>query len=107
MGLKDKIKSRLKHDRLAKSTVAVAGLTSAASTVVGVAASAAAPTGLSALTVALGITSAPLVVAAAPIFGGVAVAAAAVAGTVRFYSWLKEPDPDDAAESLGEDGKST
>ncbi len=104
VGIKDKIKRKFKHDRLAKSTVAVAGLTGAASTVVGVAASAAAPTGLSAVTVALGITSAPLIVTAAPIIGGVAAAAAAVAGTVRFYSWLRESEPgdEDGADSISD-----
>lgn len=53
-------------------------------------------TGLSAAAVALGLTSAPLIVSVAPVVCGVAAVAGSVAGAVRFYSWCKdlssEPD---------------
>lgn len=46
----------------------------------------AAPTGLSALGVALGIVSSPLIVTAAPIVGAVATASGVVSGCVYFYA---------------------
>ncbi len=72
-----------------KSTTAIAGLATATSTAVAAAASLAAPTGFSAVGVALGLTSAPFIVTAAPIAAGVAVAAGAVAGICKFCSWVK------------------
>jgi DNA uptake protein ComE-like DNA-binding protein len=49
----------------------------------------AAPTGLSAVGVALGITSAPLIVTAAPVIGAVATTAGVVSGGAYFYSKWK------------------
>lgn len=72
-----------------KSTTAIAGLAGATSAAVTAAAGLAAPSGLSALGVFLGVTSAPLIVTAAPIVTGVAAAAGAVAGICKFVSWVK------------------
>lgn len=49
----------------------------------------AAPTGLSAIGVALGLTSAPLIVTAAPIVGAAAAVAGALSGGAYFYSKWK------------------
>ncbi len=57
--------------------------------IVAAGASLAAPAGLSAIGVALGITSAPLIVTAAPVITTVATAASVVSGTVYFYSKWK------------------
>ncbi|TFZ03376.1 hypothetical protein EZ242_05695 [Ramlibacter rhizophilus] len=97
-GLGARIRGGLQHQRLAKSTAAMAGVATAASAVTGLAAAAAAPTGLAAVGVALGITSAPLVVVAAPVVAGVATAAAAAAGIVRFWSWVREGADEQAVQ---------
>ncbi len=57
--------------------------------IVAAGASVAAPTGLSAIGVALGVTSAPLIVTAAPVIATVATAAGVVSGTAYFYSKWK------------------
>lgn len=57
--------------------------------IVAAGASLAAPTGLSAVGVALGITSAPLIVAAAPVVATAATAVGLVSGTAYFYSKWK------------------
>ncbi|ACO80123.1 hypothetical protein AvCA_39840 [Azotobacter vinelandii CA] len=49
----------------------------------------AAPTGLSALSVALGLSSAPLIVTAAPIVGAAAAVTGALSGGAYFYSKWK------------------
>ncbi|MCW7754799.1 hypothetical protein OOT00_12480 [Desulfobotulus sp. H1] len=85
-----RIKREFEHKRIAKTSTAVAGLAAAASAGVGVVAAAAAPKGLAALGVALKISSAPLLVTAAPVAAGVAVAVGTSAGLIRFYSWYRE-----------------
>ena len=56
-----------------------------------------APTGLSALGVALGITSAPLIVTVAPIVGAAATVAGAASGGAYFYSkWKNRQVSEDA-----------
>lgn len=68
------------------------GLTSG---VVAAGASLAAPTGLSAIGVALGITSAPLIVATAPVIATVATAVGAISGGTYFYSkWKSRREKD-------------
>jgi len=49
----------------------------------------AAPTGLSALGVAIGITSAPLIVTVAPVIGAIATATGVISGGAYFYSKWK------------------
>lgn len=49
----------------------------------------AAPSGLSAIGVALGITSAPLIVTAAPIVGAAATVTGVISGGAYFYSKWK------------------
>jgi uncharacterized membrane protein (DUF441 family) len=85
---------KLHHQKLSKSTSAVAGLTSAISVVVGLLAARMAPKGLAKLPVALHFTSKPLIVKLAPYIAGVAVACATAAGLVKFYSWCLEHDDD-------------
>ena len=103
--IRKKIARQLEHSRLAKSTTALAGLAGAVSAVTGTAAAVAAPTGLGAISVAIGLTSAPLVVTAAPIVAGVAVGVGTAAGLVRFYSWCKDvaaesPEPIEGASDV-------
>jgi hypothetical protein len=68
----------------------------------------AAPTGLSAFGVAIGLTSAPLVVTAAPVIGGAAAVVGAVSGCAYFYSKWKtkreeqKPATDQISELLPE-----
>lgn len=92
------LKKELELKRLAKSTAAVSGLAGAASAATGVAAALAAPTGWAALSVSIGISSAPFVVVAAPIVAGLAVAAGTTAGVVRFCTWYKERSDEDESE---------
>jgi len=59
----------------------------------------AAPTGLSAISVALGFTSAPLIVTAAPVIGAVATVTGVVSGGAYFYSkWRVAKSVDDSEE---------
>ena len=59
-------------------------------------ASLAAPTGFSAIGVALGITSAPLIVTAAPIVGAAATVTGIISGGAYFYSkWKSKKANDD------------
>lgn len=64
---------------IAKGTRVIAGVAAAGAAV-------AAPTGLTAVGVALGLTSAPLIVTAAPILIGIATAAATVSAAAHLYS---------------------
>ena len=94
--LRKKLKKELEHKRLHRSVSALAGLTGAASAATGVAAAMATPTGLSSLFVDLGLESEPLVVEAAPIIAGVAVAIGTAAGILGFIGWLKERSVEEA-----------
>ena len=61
--------------------------------VVAAGAALAAPTGLSALAVAIGITSAPLIVTVAPVICAIATATGVVSGGAYFYSkWKTKTD---------------
>ena len=63
--------------------------TSLVSAAVGVGASVVAPTGLTAVSIALGITSAPFIVTAAPIVAVAATVTGVVSGSVYFYARWK------------------
>ena len=87
----DKVKKIDKnHEQIAGR---VESVSMAATVIAGIAAAGAAiaaPTGLSALGVWLGITSEPLIVIAAPILGTVATVAGTISGGTYFYSkWRK------------------
>ncbi|MDR0577544.1 MAG: hypothetical protein LBI87_08450, partial [Candidatus Accumulibacter sp.] len=89
----------MNHKEIADKVETVSMGLSIASGVVAAGAALAAPTGLSAVGVALGITSTPLIVTAAPVIGAVATAAGVVSGSAYFYSkWKmkKEKDNDHA-----------
>lgn len=94
--------TRLHHKRLTKSSGAIAGFISAISVAVGVLAARSTPHGLSKVTMALHMTSKPLLVKLAPVITGVAVAAAAAAGLIRFYSWCLETE-DEEIEAAADD----
>ena len=94
--LRKKFRKELEHKRLHRSVSALAGLTGAASAATGVAAAMATPTGLSSLFVDLGLESEPLIVEAAPIIAGVAVAIGTAAGILGFIGWLKERSVEEA-----------
>jgi hypothetical protein len=78
-----------KHDKLARRVEDVAMTTSLVSAAVGVGASVVAPTGLTAVGIALGITSAPFIVTAAPIVAVAATVTGVVSGSVYFYARWK------------------
>jgi hypothetical protein len=77
------------HDKVAKRAEDVAVTVGLVSAAVGVGASLAAPTGFTALGVALGITSAPLIVTAAPVIALAATVTGAVSGGAYFYAKWK------------------
>ncbi|MFZ2725267.1 MAG: hypothetical protein WAX77_03345 [Methylococcaceae bacterium] len=62
----------------------------------------AAPTGLSALGVSLGIISAPLIVTAAPIIGIAATVAGTISGGAYFYAKWKDRQNSDDINQLSE-----
>lgn len=74
------------HEVIAEKTENVSMGLGVASGVVAAGAWAAAPTGISAVTVALGISSAPLIVTAAPVVAAIATAAGVASGETYFYS---------------------
>jgi sugar (pentulose or hexulose) kinase len=77
------------HDKIAKRAEDISMLAGVVSAAVTVGATIAAPTGLSAIAVAIGITSAPLVVVAAPIVGAAATVAGVVSSGTYFYAKWK------------------
>lgn len=77
------------HEKIARRIEDVSMTTGILSGIVGAGATLAAPTGLSAIGVALGITSAPLIVTAAPIVAGAATVTGVVSGCAYFYSKWK------------------
>ncbi|MCK6404167.1 MAG: hypothetical protein L6Q74_20035 [Sphaerotilus natans subsp. sulfidivorans] len=83
----DKVKDvDLNHKAVADKVEAVSMGLGITSGVAAAGAAIAAPTGLSAVGVALGISSAPLIVTAAPILGVAATAAGVISGGAYFYS---------------------
>lgn len=100
--LKKYLVKRLHHRALSKSTGAIAGLASGISVVVGILAAHAAPKGLAKLSIALHLSSKPLIIKLAPFIAGFAVAAGTAAGFMKFYSWCKEaPDAPDEDDIVG------
>jgi len=108
MSISNKEKERSGSDKVEKNHKVVAekietaamglGLTSG---IVAAGAHLVAPTGLSAVGVALGLVHAPLIVVAAPIVGAVATAVGAVSAGAYFYSkWkTKKTDTDSQNEN--------
>jgi hypothetical protein len=86
----------LHHRRLGDSTGAIAGLASGLSVIVGMVAAHYAPRGMSRLSVALHLAKKPLIVKLAPAIAAVAVVFVAVSGIVRFYTWCKESEREQA-----------
>ncbi|MGX4640465.1 hypothetical protein [Massilia sp. SYSU DXS3249] len=60
----------------------------------------AAPTGLSAVGVALGVTSAPLIVTAAPVIAAAATTVGVVSGGAYFYSKWRSKNTDESKEKI-------
>jgi hypothetical protein len=77
------------HDKIAKRAENISMAAGFVSAAVSVGATIAAPTGLSAIAVAMGLTSAPLVVVAAPIVGVAASVAGVVSSGTYFYAKWK------------------
>ena len=78
-----------KHEKMAKRAEDISMTATIVSAVVGVGAMLAEPTGFSAIGVALGMTSEPLIVTAAPIVASVATATGVISGGAYFYSKWK------------------
>lgn len=78
-----------KHSKRAKRAEDVSMTMTAVSAIVGTGAAIAAPTGLSAIGVAIGITSTPLIVTAAPIIATVATVTGVVSSGAYFYAKWK------------------
>ena len=83
------MKTRINHKRVADRIETVSMGLGITSGIVAAGATLAAPTGLSAIGVALGIISEPLVVTAAPIIGAAATATGVISGGAYFYSKWK------------------
>jgi hypothetical protein len=77
------------HDKIAKRAEDISMMAGFVSAAVSVGATIAAPTGLSAIAVAIGITSAPLIVTSAPIVGAAAMVAGVVSSGTYFYAKWK------------------
>ena len=80
---------RLHPKRLAKTTAAVAALTSALSIAVGLIAARAAPHGLRGIAVSLHLARPPMIVKVAAAIATLAVLAGAVSSLLHFYTWWK------------------
>ena len=88
----------LHHKRLGNSTGAIAGFVGGLSVIVGFIAARAAPKGFSKISVALHLAKKPFIVRLAPVIAGLAVAIAAVAGIIKFYSWCVEREQDERVD---------
>ncbi len=86
------------HKEIADKVESVSMGLGIASGVAAAGAALAAPTGLSAVGVALGITSAPLIVTAAPVLGVAATVTGVVSGGAYFYSQWKSRKNDQETE---------
>jgi hypothetical protein len=75
-----------KHEKIAARIEDVSMMTGVLTGIASAGAAIAAPTGLTAIGVALGITSAPLVVTAAPVLATIATVSGAFAGGAYYYS---------------------
>jgi len=83
------MKTRTNHKKVADKIETLSMGLGITSGLVAVGATLAAPTGLSAIGVALGITSTPLIVTAAPIVGAAATVTGIISGGAYFYSKWK------------------
>jgi hypothetical protein len=88
------------HEKIARRVEDISMTTGIVSAAAGVGASLAAPTGLSAIGVALGLTSAPFIVTAAPIIGVAATVVGAVSGGAYFYAKWKNKQHSENIESF-------
>lgn len=79
-----------KHARVAKRVEDISMTTGIISTVVGIAATAAEPSGLSAFAVFIGISDPPLIITLAPIIANIATATALISGACFVYSKWKD-----------------
>ncbi len=94
LGIKRKVADAMSaidtnHEKIADKADTVAKATKVAAAVAGAGASIAAPTGITAIGVSLGVVSAPVIVTAAPILIGVAGAALTVSCGASLYSKYK------------------
>jgi hypothetical protein len=83
------MKTRVNHKKVADKIETLSMGLGITSGLVAAGATLAAPTGLSAIGVALGITSAPLIVTAAPLVGAAATVTGVISGGAYFYSKWK------------------
>lgn len=83
------MKTRINHKKVADRIETISMGLGITSGLVAAGATLATPTGLSAIGVALGITSAPLIVTAAPIVGAAATVSGVISGGAYFYSKWK------------------
>lgn len=90
---------RLHPKHLGNTMGAIAGLASALSVGLGFLAARAAPRGFARLTVALHLAKEPLIVKLAAGVAGIAVATAAIAGVLKFYTWWTEYEADVEADA--------
>jgi len=91
------MKTQINHKKVADKIETVSMGLGITSGVVAAGAALAAPTGLSAIGVALGITSAPLIVTAAPIVGAAATVTGVISGGAYFYSkWKSRKTKEDS-----------
>ncbi len=88
------------HEKIARRVEDISMTTGIVSAAAGVGASLVAPTGLSAIGVALGLTSAPFIVTAAPIIGVAATVVGAVSGGAYFYAKWKNKQHSENTESF-------
>lgn len=78
-----------KHEKIAKRAEDISMTATVVSAVVGVGANFFEPTGLSAISVAIGIMDEPLIVTATPMISNVATATGVISGCAYFYSKWK------------------
>jgi len=83
------MKTRINHNRVADKIEILSMGLGIASSIIAAGAALAEPTGFSAIGVALGIISAPLIVTVAPIVGTAATVTGVISGFAYFYSKLK------------------
>jgi len=90
---------RLHPKHLGNTLGAIAGLASALSVGLGFLAARASPHGFARLTIALHLAKEPLIVKLAAGVAGIAVATAALAGVLKFYTWWTEHEADLEAQA--------
>ena len=93
------------HEKLANRAENVSMATGVAAGIAAAGAAIAAPTGLTAVGVWLGIVSPPLIVTAAPILATVATVSGTISGAAYFYAKWKQRQRG-AAKSPDQDGQS-